>query len=244
MDIQGAGVLVTGGGSGLGRAIAEAILSRGARVAIHYFSSEHHAHDLENGALARGCKATTHQADLSSPGAIRALVRAVEQTSGPIDILINNAAILRRTPFGHLTARLWDETMNLNLRAVALLSAHVAPGMLQRRRGKIINIGDLAGIEPWPAYIAHAAAKAGVHHVTRCLALALAPSIQVNAVVPGLVDPPPGWSEQRIERYRKRILGGAMTTSEEIAAAVLSLVSNDAVTGQILVVDRGQHLSF
>ena len=243
MDLDNACALVTGGGSGLGRRIAEAILSRGARVAIQYWSSEQDAQELATEALARGREATTHRADLKSPAAIRALVRAVEATSGPIDILVNNAAILRRTPLGRLTAQLWDETLNLNLRAVALLSAHVAPGMMQRRHGKIINIGDLAGIEPWPAYIAHAAAKAGVHHLTKCLALTLAPLIQVNAVVPGLVDPPLDWSEERIKRYRKRIPGGTLATPEEIADAVLFLLSNDAVTGQLLVVDRGQHLS-
>lgn len=243
MNIRGACALVTGGGSGLGRMIAETILSQGARVAIHYFSSESQALELATEAQAHGFQADAYQADLRSPEEIRALVQAVEQTSEAVDILINNAAILRRTPFDRLTAPLWDETVNLNLRAVALLSTLVVPGMMKRGEGKIINIGDLAGIEPWPAYIAHATAKAGVHHLTKCMALALAPTVQVNAVVPGFVDPPSGWSEQRVERYRKRIPGGVPATPEEIAAAVLSFISNDAVTGQIVAVDRGQHLS-
>jgi NAD(P)-dependent dehydrogenase (short-subunit alcohol dehydrogenase family) len=243
MDVGSTVTLVTGSGKGIGLATARSLLAAGAHVAFHYYSSMSGVMDAVRDAQPKGVRAESFQADLRSPSDITRLVSDVEQTLGPIQILVNNAAVLDRTPYDEITDSAWDRIFDLNLRAVALMSCLTAKGMMKMGSGKIINIGDLAGTEPWPAYIAHAAAKAGVHHLTKCMALALAPTIQVNAVVPGLVDPPSGWSDQRVKRYRKRIPGGVSATPDDIAAAVLYLISNDAVTGQIVAVDRGQHLS-
>lgn len=243
MKVQGTVALVTGAGRGLGRAIAEGLAAHGAGVAAHYHESAEGARGVVVAAGGEG-RAVAIGADLRSPQAIRHLLDAVEQHFGRVDIVVNSAAVLIRTPVHSLDPATWDEIHAMNLRAPALLASWAGERMKSRGGGVIINIGDLAGIEPWPAYLAHAAAKAGLHHVTRCLALALAPEVRVNAVAPGLVDPPPGWSEERIERFRRRIPQGRLPGTEDVVAMVLSLIENDAVTGQVLVVDGGQTLSF
>ncbi len=244
MNIKGSCALVTGGGSGLGLEIVKTLLDGGVNVAIQYFTSEQNAQRVVKKAHPRGLKAACFKADLRSSVEIKDLLSGVEESLGPVQILINNASVLQRTPFDQLDERNWDDVFALNLKAVAFLSSWSARIMVAQGKGKIINIGDLAGIEPWPAYLAHASSKAAVHHLTRCMALALAPTVQVNAIAPGLIDPPPGWSEQKIERFRKRIRGGYPATAEDIAKTVLHLIENDALTGQIIAVDKGQSLSF
>ncbi len=240
MTIAGTVALVTGAGTGLGQAIAQALLARGAALAAHVCKSEEGARRLADSASPG--QVAIFRADLRDPSALDSLVEDAWRRFGAIDILVNNASVLVRTPVEALTAATWDEVLALNLRAPALLACSVGMRMRDRGRGVVVNIGDLAGIHPWPAYLAHASAKAGLHHLTRCLARALAPRVRVNAVAPGLVEPPPSWSPERIERFRRRIPLG-MPTPEQVGTAVLSLIENDAITGQIFVVDGGQSLS-
>lgn len=244
MEVQGACALVTGAGRGLGCCITEELLHKGATVALHYFSSENAVSEIASRALSLGKRAEAFHADLRVTGQCKALLEHVQQRLGPIDILVNNAANLHRSPPGKIAESSWNDSLDLNLKAVAFLSSFAAQEMVARGHGKIINIGDLAGIEPWPAYLPHAAAKAAVHHLTRCMALAYAPAVQVNAVVPGLIHPPPGWSRRRTTRYLRRIPGGRPATFQEVAKSVMALIENDAITGQIMIVDRGQSLSF
>jgi len=234
---------VTGAGAGLGRAIAEAFLDRGASLVAHYRTSLEGVRSLGEHPAREGAVLSVG-ADLSSPPEIRRVLDAAIHRFGRIDVVVNNASTLVRTPAEDLDAAAWDAVHALNLRAPALLAAWTGTRMRSWGGGVIVNVGDLAGIEPWPAYLAHASAKAGLHHFTRCLALALAPEVRVNAVAPGLVDPPPGWTSQRVERFRHRIPRGRLPRTEEVVEAVLLLVENEALTGQILVVDGGQSLSF
>ena len=243
VNVNGAVALVTGAGSGLGRAIAEALARRGARIAVHYHDSIEGARSVVEDA-GGSPRALAIRADLRSPPDIMALLDQTVERFGRVDLLVNNAAVLVRTPVEELDAPAWDAIHALNLRAPALLASWAGERMRRSGGGVIVNIGDLAGIEPWPAYLAHATAKAGLHHLTRCLALALAPAVRVNAVAPGLVDPPPGWSEERIQRFRRRVPGGRLPSPAEVVHTVLALIENDAVTGQVLVVDGGQTLSF
>lgn len=242
MNVQGTVALVTGAGTGLGRAIAESLIHRGAAVIAHYHTSEEGARALAD--RAGGGAVALVRADLASPSGVEALLAAAMNRFGRVDIVVNSASILVRTPVETLDAQTWDAILAVNLRAPALLASWAGPRMAAAGGGVIVNIGDLAGIEPWPAYLAHATSKAGLHHFTRCLALALAPSVRVNAVAPGLVDPPAGWSDQRIERFRQRIPLNRLPRVEEVVAAVMTLIENDAITGQVLVVDGGQSLSF
>lgn len=242
MDMREAAALVTGAGSRLGHALAEALVARGARVAAHYHGSADGARSVVDKA-GGDARAIAIRADLRVPGEIRVLLDSAVRHFGRVDIVVNNAAVLIRTPADDLRSETWDDVLALNLRAPALLSAWAGSQMRATGGGAIVNIGDLAGLEPWPAYLAHAAAKAGLHHLTRCLALALAPEVRVNAVAPGLVAPPPGWSPERIERFRRRIPRGRLPTVDEVVNGVFSLLENDALTGQILVIDGGQSLS-
>lgn len=238
---MGSVALVTGAGTGLGRVVAEVFLARGASVVAHY-------HTSQEGVVQLACKAPDKvrpvRADLARVEEIRSLVEAAHSWAGRVDILVNSAATLVRTPVDSLDPQEWDAVMAVNLRAPALLASWVGTAMRERGSGVIVNVGDVAGMEPWPAYLAHATSKAALHHFTRCLALALAPSVRVNAVAPGLVSPPPGWTQERVERFRRRISLGRLPSAQEVAGAVVWLVENDAVTGQVVVVDGGQSLSF
>ena len=234
--------LITGGARGLGSEIAIQLSLRGYATAIHYFQSDREANRLRE---RLGDKTISiHHADLRNVKACENLVQSVIQTMGRLDVLVNNASLLHRTSPGELSEDIWMETMALNLRSVAFLSMYGAKAMQESDGGSILNIGDLAGLEPWPAYLAHAVSKAGVHHLTRCMALAYAPEITVNAIAPGLLEAPPGWTEQRKNRLADRIPGGRPAKLSEVAALAVDLVGNPSITGQIIAVDRGQSLSF
>jgi len=234
--------LITGGATGLGSEIAVRLSSIGYAPAIHYYSSKNEAVELRE--RIEENTAYLFHADLRELSSCRKLIRSVIDTMGRLDVLVNNASILQRTPPGELSEDVWEETFAINLRSVAFLSRYAAQDMKKRGRGSILNIGDLAGLEPWPAYIAHSVSKAGVHHITRCMALAYAPDITVNALAPGLLEAPPGWTEHRIKRLTDRIPGGKPAGIPDVAALAIDIIRNPSITGQIIAVDRGQSLSF
>jgi pteridine reductase len=233
--------LVTGGARRVGRAIALALAGRGIDIALHHSASPDAAEETAKAIRALGADVRVFAADLRHANVPAQLVSDVHRAFGRLDVLVNSAAIMPRTPVSTVTVEQWDEVHALNLRAPFFCAQTAAP-LLAEQGGVIVNIADLAAFETWPQYIPHAITKAGVVHMTRGLARALAPRVRVNAVAPGMVLRPEGWSdadEARLVRTTPLERGGS---PNDVAQAVLYLVDADYVTGETIIVDGGRHV--
>jgi pteridine reductase len=241
MQLRDRIALVTGAGRRVGRAIATALGARGMHVAVHFNGSAEGARETAADIQRAGGTATLFQADLSIPSAPAALVDEVAQTLGGLDVLVNSAAIMQRTPLDSVTPAEWDATFAINSRApfFASIAAH---RHMAAKGGAIVNIADLAGLETWPAYIPHGLSKTVVVQMTKSLAKTLAPSVRVNAVAPGVILLPEGWQEEVGERLRKTTPLKRLGSANDVADAVIYLLEADYVTGETLVVDGGRHV--
>jgi pteridine reductase len=241
MELAGRVALVTGAGRRVGRAIALGLARRGARVAIHYNGSAEGARDTAAAAVALGTEARTFRADLSVPEEPARLVRDVARAFGALDVLVNSAAVMIRTPIGAVTHAEWDAMFALNLRA-PFFAAQAAAGEMGERGGAIVNLADLAAFETWPGYVPHGISKAGVVQMTRALARALAPAVRVNAVAPGAVLLPEEWGEAAAARLAGTTPLRRLGSPEDVVGAVLYLLEADYVTGETILVDGGRHV--
>jgi pteridine reductase len=242
MELAGRIALVTGAGRRVGRALAEALGARGMRVAVHYNASARGARETVASIKGDGGEAASFGADLRDPEACARLVNEVAAHFGGLDVLVNSAAIMVRTPFGEVSAAQWDDIMAINLRAPFLCAQAAAPHLRKGDGGAIVNIADLAGMEVWPGYVPHGVSKAGVIHLTRSLARVLAPEVRVNAIAPGTVLLPDDWSDADSERLRRTTPLGRHGSPDDVVGAMLYLLSADYVTGETIVVDGGRHV--
>jgi NAD(P)-dependent dehydrogenase (short-subunit alcohol dehydrogenase family) len=236
-SLAGKAVLVTGAAKRIGRGIALALAQEGARVAIHYHSSEAEARRTAEECGAAG----VFRADLESVAEIRRLFGEIDAKFGRLDGLVNNAARFTRFDPLDIEEADWDFIHSVNLKAAFFCCQSAARLMLREGGGRIVNIGSLGGLRPWAAHAHYCASKAGVIHLTRALAKAWAPRITVNCVAPGVIP-----FDDIDERGRKMIdntpaqRGG---TPQEIADAVAYfLKASDFVTGQVMAVDGGLSL--
>ncbi|MEX2178018.1 MAG: SDR family oxidoreductase [Gemmatimonadaceae bacterium] len=241
MELRDRIALVTGAGRRVGRALALALASRGCRVAVHYNASERGARDVLAEIEARGGNGAIFGADLSTPDAPAALIDRVAAAFGALDVLVNSAAIMERTPFGEVTAATWDRILAINLRAPFLLAQAASPH-LRASRGAIINIADLGAYETWPGYLPHGISKSGVVHMTRGLARVLAPEVRVNAIAPGTVLLPDDWGTADEERLNRTTPLARQGTPDDVASAMVFLLEADYVTGETIIVDGGRHI--
>lgn len=232
--------LVTGAGQRVGQAIALHLGALGWRVAVHYSASESGATATMTRIGASGGEAATFHADLRSPDGPASLVTAVVERFGAIDVLVNSAAGMERTPIGSTTAAAFDAIIALNLRAPFLL-AQAAAGVM-REGGAIVNIADHMAEEPWANYAVHGVSKAGVIALTRHLAAALAPRIRVNAIAPGFVLAPEGTPQSAIDRFVDQTPLKRLGSPEDIAQAVVFLLDASYITGETLHVDGGRRV--
>ena len=240
MQLEGAAALVTGAGTRLGQAIAIGLAQSGCDVAIHYHGSAKGAEETARAVRSARRRAELLQADLTDAAAARGLADRAARALKRLDVVINSAAIMVREPVETVTPESWDATLDLNLRAMFFVSQGAVPH-LRRAKGKIVNIADIAGMEPWPAYIAHCVSKAGVIMLTKALARALAPDVAVNGVAPGAVLLPEDWDEQAREHIRSTTPLERLGSPEDVVAAVRFLLAGtDYITGTVLVVDGGR----
>jgi len=237
--LTGKVALVTGGAVRVGRAIAIAVAREGADVAIGYRQSGAAAKATVRELQALGVRAVALRADLGrAVEAKRLVTRAVERL-GRLDVLVNNAAIFLRTPFADTTPAQFDRVIGVNLRG-AFFSAQAGARAMGARGGRIINIADVGAVRAWPGYIPYGISKAGIVMLTKGLAAALAPAIQVNAVGPGVVLPPEGFPRDSRRRLAARIPMRRHGTPADVAAAVCFFATcPEYITGQILFVDGG-----
>jgi len=241
VDPKGRVALVTGGARRVGRALALALADGGARIAIHHHESPADAASLIDQLSARGIEAVAFQYDLREADAPDRLVADVVDHFGTLDILVNSAAVMVRSPLEDITFDQWDDTFALNLRA-PFFCARAAERAMGERGGVIVNLADLAGIEAWPAYAAHGISKAGVIHMTRVLARILAPRVRVNAIAPGAVLLPESWSADDAAHLERTTPLHRLGSPNDVAQAMLYLIEADYVTGDLIVVDGGRHI--
>lgn len=230
--------LVTGGGVRVGRAISEGLAEHGLHVAVHYNSSAAAAEETASAIVDRGRRAITVPGDLTDAAECGQLVDRVLEEFGALDVVVNSAASFIQTRIGETDASAWDEVFALNVRAPFFISQAAAPRM--RDGGCIVNIADLAGIQAWPSYLAHGASKAALINLTRSLARAVGPKIRVNAIAPGAVLLPKGFSERATEKLIGETPLGRVGAPRDVVDAVRYLVDAEFVTGSLLVVDGGR----
>jgi pteridine reductase len=240
-ELAGRVALVTGAGRRVGRALAIALGARGMHVIVHYHSSSAGADETVRLIVLAGGSAEVMHADLGDTVDGERLIDEAAATRGSLDVLVNSAAVMLRTPLGETTAKDWDAMFALNVRAPYFLSQRAAPA-LRAARGCIVNIADLAAFETWPAYIPHGLTKSSVVQMTRALARVLAPEVRVNAIAPGVVLLPEGWSEEDAERLRATTPLRRIGSPEDVAGAMLFLLDADFVTGEVIMVDGGRHV--
>lgn len=240
MELAGRVALVTGAGRRLGRAMAAALAGRGMTVAIHHNASAAGAAELRDEIAGAGGSAACFAADLADPVAARELPRRVAAELGRLDLLVNSAAVMRRLRFEDTTPEQYDAILDLNLRSVFFCTQGAAEA-LRRTRGKVINLADLAGLQPWPGFAAHSVSKAGVVMLTKVLARALAPEVTVNAIAPGAVLVPEEYDQAERDRLAGTTPLGRLGSPADAVAALLYLAEGgDFVTGEVLVVDGGR----
>lgn len=231
--------LVTGAGRRLGQAVATALGARGFHVIVHYHASEAGARETADRIERGGGSASIVQADLRNPATFDALIDGSLSATGTLDVIVNSAAEMVRTPVGKVSVAQWDALMNLNLRAPFFLAQAAAPH-LRQARGCIVNIADIAADETWPGYIPYSITKAGITYLTRALARALAPEVRVNAVAPGAVQLPDDFDDAMAARLAGTTPLQRLGAPDDIVGAVLYLLDAGYVTGQVVAVDGGR----
>ena len=241
MELKGKVALVTGAGTRVGRAIALALGKAGMRVGVHYASSQKGARETAEEIIRGGSDARTLPGDLMDPATGPRLVEHTVKVFGSLDVLVNSAAVMLRTPIGEVLVEDWDAMFALNLRAPFFL-AQVAARAMAERGGAIVNIADLAAFETWRGYIPHSITKAGIVQMTRGLAHALAPKIRVNAIAPGPVLLPDGWTQEQADKLISTTPLGRLGSPADVAHATLYLLGADYVTGETIIVDGGRHI--
>jgi pteridine reductase len=235
--------LVTGGSVRLGRAIAIGLAEWGADVAITYARSEENAENTVNEIRALGRQSIAIRGDFSkNPSNMTPIINQFIQQFGRIDILINNAAIFERGNWDNTTEENWDRHFLINLKAPFFLSQAFARAVPPGHRAHIVNIADWRGVRPGTTHIAYTLTKAALIAMTKSLALALAPDIQVNAIAPGMILPPPGKDKAYLEKMASNIPAARIGSPEEIVKTVLYLVQSDFVSGELIYVTGGEHL--
>lgn len=237
--------LVTGGGTGIGRACSLALHRAGHAVAISYRRSADDAESAVAEIEADGGRAVAVRADVTDDAAVHAMVAEVRERLGPVAVLVNNAGATVPLPLDDLdgaTDEVWQQLLAINLMAPWYCARAVADDLRAADDGCVVNIGSIAGLTGSGSSLPYAVSKSAVHGLTRSLARALAP-VRVNEVAPGLVLT--RWwagNEERGRALAAKALLDRETTPDDVARAVLGLVESRAITGQTIVVDGGQTL--
>jgi 3-oxoacyl-[acyl-carrier protein] reductase len=247
MKLEGAVAIVTGGNGGLGQRICHALAKEGVHLAVMYAQSREQAEGVARemastyqvNAAAFGC-------DITDQTQVDKLVEDVEKRFGRIDILVNDAAFNKSIPFtdiDSLTVEIWEKIMAVNLTGPMRLTKAVAPVMKRQGQGRIVNISSVAGLGPTGSSIAYAVSKAGLIHLTKCMAVGLAPEVLVNCVAPGLLEGTRATSNLRSEQIEKASSSSLLKKAadkDDCADMTVAMCRTETMTGQTVVIDSGR----
>lgn len=245
MDLNGTASIVTGGNGGLGQRICRALADAGSDVAVVYSRSRDGAEEVASGLHDTGVRARAFQCDVTRPEQIERLASEVLDAFGRIDILVNDAAYNKMIPFDDLDGAYeeWDKMISINLTGPMLCIRAVVPAMKRQGGGRVVNISSVAGMTPSGSSIPYAVAKAGLNHLTRCMAVGLAPEILVNCIASGFLEGTKATGNLSVE-FQEAARSGALlkraADKDDIADQVVSFCRTDSVTGQTLVIDSGR----
>jgi len=240
MDLAGSCVLVTGGAHRVGKAITVTLARMGAsQVVFTYNSSVEAAEKTAQEIRSFGCEVLAIRCDQSEVSQIDKTVEMIRNKIGRLDVLVNSASVLFDADFFDVTPETWNQVLNINARGPFFFMQKAAPLMLAGGGGVIVNIIDESAVKPALKWVHHGASKSALWNITRSGAMALAPKIRVNAVLPGAVLKPPNYSDEIWESHSANIPLRKLGSAEDVSQAVEYLVKADFVTGQMIVVDGG-----
>lgn len=236
--------LVTGAAKRLGREIALQLARNGWDIAAHHLSSEAEAQQLSEAVTQLGRKCVLVKADLAQESEVETIVARAEAAGGPVTVLVNSASVFEDDRLQTASRASWDRHLNINLRAPLVLSQQFAKRLPVTASGCIINLIDQSVLRLTPQFLSYTVSKTGLWTLTQTMAQSLAPRIRVNAVAPGPALKASHQSQANFDRQVQSTLLQRPSGPEDIAAAVLYLVNAASVTGQMIAVDSGQHLSW
>lgn len=236
--------LVTGAAKRLGREIALQLARNGWDIAAHHLSSEADAKQLAEAVTQLGRKCVLVKADLAQEAEVESVVARAEAAGGPVTVLVNSASVFEDDRLETASRASWDRHLNINLRAPLVLSQQFAKRLPGSARGCIVNLIDQSVLRLTPQFLSYTVSKTGLWTLTQTMAQSLAPRIRVNAVAPGPALKASHQSQANFDRQVQSTLLQRPSGPEDIAAAVLYLVNAASVTGQMIAVDSGQHLSW
>lgn len=243
MDLKNKVGLITGAAHRVGKSIALGLAKEGMKIALHFNQSEEKANQTLKEIKGFGAEVFAIQGDFANVTEIKNVVKKCSEYFGQIDVLINNAALYFKTPLGKTSEPDWNELIDVNLKAPYFCAQYASDLMKQKEGGKIINITDVAGISPWPDFIPYSVSKAGLIAMTKGLAIALAPNIQVNAIASGTILMSEGATEAYKNEIKEMTLLKKIGSPGDIVNAVVFLLKgSDFVTGEVIVVDGGRLL--
>src|SRR5271154_4031506 len=243
MNLNGKIALVTGARRRIGRAIALKFADHGASVAVHYHNSHAEADAVVAEIAGKQGRAQAFRANLEHVAEIEQMIADILDAFGRIDVLVNSASVFGPTPLAEITERDWDTNLDTNLKAPFFLSKFAGAAMRRQGAGKILNLGDWAGIRPYKDYLPYSVSKSGLIGLTKALAKELAPEVQVNCIALGMVMPPEEYTQDEIERMVSRTLTKKMGSPEDVARAVMFFCeATDFATGAILNLEAGRLL--
>lgn len=244
MTSQPRTVLITGAARRVGRALAEDLGAAGWHVGVHYNGSKTEADMVAAAIMEAGGKACTLQADLEKAEDVAGLIPSAVAALGPLGCLINNASIFERDEIETATGTSWDRHQAVNLRAPFFLTQAFAQQLPAQATGAVINIVDQRVWRLTPHFMSYTVSKAGLWTLTQTTAMALAPRIRVNAVGPGPTLPSVYQNQDQFDAQQARMPLGRGTTPAEVCGAVRFILEAPAMTGQMIVLDGGQHLTW
>lgn len=247
MDLKGTVALVTGGNGGLGQRICDALAREGVHIAVMYARSRDQAEEVARDLTSRyQINAAAFACDITDVSAVDGVVKAVTKRFGRLDILVNDAAYNKSIPYQDLdglSQQEWDRIIAVNLTGPMRMIKAVAPIMKAQGQGRIVNISSVAGLTPTGSSIAYAVAKAGLIHLTRCMAVALAPEALVNCVAPGFLEGTRATANLRAEHIERSMSGSLLkqaASKDDCADMVVTMCRTDTMTGQTIVIDAGR----
>jgi 3-oxoacyl-[acyl-carrier protein] reductase len=246
MNLEGKVVIVTGGTGGLGWRICKKLAAHKMKVVLVYLNSKEKAEGYAAELKAEGAEALAIQADVTTEAGIQAMMKGALAGFGGLDALVLDAAFNQFINFDDLeglTPELWNKIIGYNLTAPYLAMRLIGPEMKRRGGGRIVTIASIAGLSPTGSSIAYAVSKAGLIHLTRCMAVALAPAVLVNGIAPGLLEGTRMTANLTAEyaaKARSTALIKKAADCDDVAEAVGLFIGTDSITGQNLVVDGGK----